>query len=239
MSAAAAAFAESGHGGPTIPSRRPDDLGNMRANGVRSLAVWQYHHEAVLNADRWPDHMPVPGPGVWAAHGPGLLQAVRQLREGLIGCVSEWPLSQLADAENAWAVPFWRAGLATGFSQGNRPVGTERAAVCILANAASWVAVERVFRRRDAWGEAASAPYWPAWMVAAAAALRGLDRSLRDARPAGHRLARQERPRKRDPPGGQGWPPSGPELAASHLPGTPVIGVAFSEKLPMAPRSDS
>jgi hypothetical protein len=34
-------------------------LGNMRANGVRSLAVWQCHHEAVLNADRWPDHMPV------------------------------------------------------------------------------------------------------------------------------------------------------------------------------------
>ena len=31
-------------------------LGNMRANGVRSLGVscWQCHHEAVLSADRWP-----------------------------------------------------------------------------------------------------------------------------------------------------------------------------------------
>jgi hypothetical protein len=34
----------------------------MRANGVRSIAVpcWQCHHEAVLSADRWPDHMAVP-----------------------------------------------------------------------------------------------------------------------------------------------------------------------------------
>jgi hypothetical protein len=38
-------------------------LGSMRANGVRSLAVWQCHHEAVLSADRWPDHVPVPAFG--------------------------------------------------------------------------------------------------------------------------------------------------------------------------------
>jgi hypothetical protein len=33
-------------------------LGNMRANGVRSLDVscWQCHHRAVLSADPWPDH---------------------------------------------------------------------------------------------------------------------------------------------------------------------------------------
>jgi hypothetical protein len=39
----------------------PMTLGNMRANGVRSLAVscWQCHHEAVLITDPWPDHMPV------------------------------------------------------------------------------------------------------------------------------------------------------------------------------------
>jgi hypothetical protein len=32
-------------------------LGNMRANGVRSLSVncWLCHHGAVLAADRWPD----------------------------------------------------------------------------------------------------------------------------------------------------------------------------------------
>jgi hypothetical protein len=37
-------------------------LGNMRANDVRSIVVscWQCHHEAVLSADRWPNHMAVP-----------------------------------------------------------------------------------------------------------------------------------------------------------------------------------
>jgi hypothetical protein len=37
-------------------------LGNMRENGVRSLDVscWQCHHRAILSADRWPDHVPVP-----------------------------------------------------------------------------------------------------------------------------------------------------------------------------------
>jgi hypothetical protein len=37
-------------------------LGNMRANGVRSLAVscWQCHHETVLSADPLPDHVPKP-----------------------------------------------------------------------------------------------------------------------------------------------------------------------------------
>jgi hypothetical protein len=37
-------------------------LGNMRKFGVRSLDVscWLCHHQAVLSADRWPDHVPVP-----------------------------------------------------------------------------------------------------------------------------------------------------------------------------------
>jgi len=32
-------------------------LGNMRANGVRSLDVccWLCHHRAILSADPWPD----------------------------------------------------------------------------------------------------------------------------------------------------------------------------------------
>jgi hypothetical protein len=36
-------------------------LGNMRANGVRSLAVscWQCHHRAILSADLWSDDVPV------------------------------------------------------------------------------------------------------------------------------------------------------------------------------------
>jgi hypothetical protein len=36
-------------------AKRAEILGNMRANGVRSLAVWRCHHKAVLSADRWPD----------------------------------------------------------------------------------------------------------------------------------------------------------------------------------------
>jgi hypothetical protein len=37
-------------------------LGNMRANGVRSLDVscWQCHHRAILSADPWSDDVPVP-----------------------------------------------------------------------------------------------------------------------------------------------------------------------------------
>jgi hypothetical protein len=40
----------------------PMTLGNMRELGVRSLDVscWTCHHQAILNADRWPDHVAVP-----------------------------------------------------------------------------------------------------------------------------------------------------------------------------------
>jgi hypothetical protein len=40
-------------------------LGNMRANGVRSLDVsgWQCHHRTIMSADPWPDHVPVPSFG--------------------------------------------------------------------------------------------------------------------------------------------------------------------------------
>jgi hypothetical protein len=40
----------------------PMTLGNMRANGVRSLDVscGQCHHRAILSADPWPDDVPVP-----------------------------------------------------------------------------------------------------------------------------------------------------------------------------------
>jgi hypothetical protein len=68
MSATAAAFAGSGHGILSGMSTRrsqagpPMTLGNMRANGVRSLAVSRHlcHHQAVLSADPWPDDVPVP-----------------------------------------------------------------------------------------------------------------------------------------------------------------------------------
>jgi hypothetical protein len=42
-------------------------LGNMRANGVRSIAVRclgrACHHEAIINVDRWPDEVEVPSIG--------------------------------------------------------------------------------------------------------------------------------------------------------------------------------
>jgi hypothetical protein len=72
MSAMVAAFAESGLGiltgmstRPRSPPGDPMTLGNMRANGVRSLDVccWQCHHRAILSADSWPDHVAVPSFG--------------------------------------------------------------------------------------------------------------------------------------------------------------------------------
>jgi hypothetical protein len=40
-----------------LPLGEPLTLGNMRANGVRSLFVscWIRHHRAILSADLWPD----------------------------------------------------------------------------------------------------------------------------------------------------------------------------------------
>jgi hypothetical protein len=49
-----------------MPALRDTDpamtLGNMRAQGVRSLSVscWLCHHGAVLVVDPWPDDVPVP-----------------------------------------------------------------------------------------------------------------------------------------------------------------------------------
>jgi hypothetical protein len=72
MSASATAFAGSGHGILTGMRKRPRStagdpmtLGNMRANGVRSLDVscWQCHHRTILRADPWPDDVPVPSFG--------------------------------------------------------------------------------------------------------------------------------------------------------------------------------
>jgi hypothetical protein len=40
----------------------PMTLGNMRANGVRSLHVscWLCHHRTILSAEPWPECVPVP-----------------------------------------------------------------------------------------------------------------------------------------------------------------------------------
>jgi hypothetical protein len=55
----------------------PMTLGNMRANGVRSLDVscWLCHHRAILSAEPWPDHVPV------LAFGPRMVCS----RCGIIG----------------------------------------------------------------------------------------------------------------------------------------------------------
>jgi hypothetical protein len=56
-------------------------LDNIRANGVRSLDVscWQCHHRAILSADPWPDHVPVP------SFGPRMVCT----RCGIIGAESD------------------------------------------------------------------------------------------------------------------------------------------------------
>jgi hypothetical protein len=47
---------------PRSQAGPPMTLGNLRTNGVRSLDVccWLCHHRAILSADPWPDHVPVP-----------------------------------------------------------------------------------------------------------------------------------------------------------------------------------
>jgi hypothetical protein len=75
----------------------PMTLGNMRANGVRSLDVscWQCHHQAIMSADPWSDDVPVP------TFGPRMVCT----RCGIIG----------ADARPYWQeqpareTPDWRA----------------------------------------------------------------------------------------------------------------------------------
>jgi hypothetical protein len=60
----------------------PMTLGNMRANGVRSLDVccWLCHHRAIPSADPWPDHVPVP------SFGPRMVCT----RCGILGARPNW-----------------------------------------------------------------------------------------------------------------------------------------------------
>src|SRR5580700_9870443 len=62
---------------PRSQAGPPMTLGNMRANGVRSLDVccWQCHHRAIVSADPWPDHVPV------ATFGPRMVCS-RAVRHG-------------------------------------------------------------------------------------------------------------------------------------------------------------
>jgi hypothetical protein len=80
----------------------PMTLGNMRANGVRSLDVccWVCHHRAIMSADPWSDNVPVPtfggriarSEGGWTGHsstetGLGASAAGAEHRDG--GVVGE------------------------------------------------------------------------------------------------------------------------------------------------------
>jgi hypothetical protein len=65
-------------------------LGNMRANGVRSLDVtcWQCHHRAILSADPWSDDVPVPTFGPLEKIDPTVPTLIRYARwAGLRGSV--------------------------------------------------------------------------------------------------------------------------------------------------------
>ena len=74
---------------PRSQAGPPMTLGNMRANGVRSLDVccWLCHHRAILSTDPWPDHVPVP------SFGPRMVCT----RCGIIGA-----------ARPNWREPPWR-----------------------------------------------------------------------------------------------------------------------------------
>ena len=82
-------------------------LGNMRANGVRSLDVscWLCHHRAILSADPWPDHVPAP------SFGPRMVCT----RCGIIG----------ADARPNWQEQPQRESL-TGAQARGRPARLNR-----------------------------------------------------------------------------------------------------------------
>jgi hypothetical protein len=55
-------------------------LCDMRANGVRPLDVScrQCHHRAILSADSWPDHVPVPSFGPRMVCNRALVLAVEK-----------------------------------------------------------------------------------------------------------------------------------------------------------------
>jgi hypothetical protein len=123
MSATATVFAETGHGiltamstRPRSPAGDPMTLGNMRANGVRSLDVscWQRHHRTILNADPWPDHVPVPTFGARiGVHSHLPVARADRLRQttNYIGCQNFEPVSTLriegvvANWREMWVAP--------------------------------------------------------------------------------------------------------------------------------------
>jgi hypothetical protein len=77
----------------------PMTLGNMRANGVRSLDVscWQCHHQAIVSADPWPDDVPVPS---WCPRS-------RTLGNGLFSRTMSAPSKVKSLVSRPWGWPQW------------------------------------------------------------------------------------------------------------------------------------
>jgi hypothetical protein len=77
----------------------PMTLGNMRANGVRSLAIYCHncHHEAIISAAPWPDDVPVP------VFGPRMVCT----RCGIVGADARPHWQQLPTRESLSGVQ-WR-----------------------------------------------------------------------------------------------------------------------------------
>jgi hypothetical protein len=76
-------------------------LGNMRANGVRSLDVscWLCHHRTILSADQWPDHV----------RGPSFGPRMACTRWGIIGADAR-PNWQEQPARETLTGVQWRDG---------------------------------------------------------------------------------------------------------------------------------
>jgi hypothetical protein len=79
-------------------------LVNMRINGVRSVAVSCHlcHHQAVLSADPWPDHVPVPLARCGESMGP---------YEG----------DSLVIGRKSWPSSTTRSGKRIGYYRGRKP----------------------------------------------------------------------------------------------------------------------
>jgi hypothetical protein len=152
MSATATAFAESSHGNLAGMSTRPRSqagdpmtLGNMRANGARSVDVscWECHHRAILSAAPWSDDVPVP------SFGPrnGLHPMWHHRR----GCPARLTRSDSATQRTSRISESWRdasaAAAATGMGQ---PAGTQCSPAGELpAGAAAVPGVSLMPPRRD------------------------------------------------------------------------------------------
>jgi hypothetical protein len=79
---------------PRSQAGPPMTLGNMRANGVRSLDVccWQCHHRTILSADPWPDR-------AWSAPGAASSVPTPGRTGGRSRCWRRWHTMRRSDQQ--------------------------------------------------------------------------------------------------------------------------------------------